>query len=421
DHIEVSGYTVEPSGELVAGTKEVTIRYTEGDVEKTTTQAITVKKKETPNPEAVLEGISITKAPDKTEYKEGEKFDSAGMEVTATYSDKTTKKVSGYTVEPSGELVAGTKEITIRYTEGDVEKTTTQAITVKKKETPNPEAVLEGISVTKTPDKTEYKEGEKFDSAGMEVTATYSDKTTKKVSGYTVELSGELVAGTKEVTIRYTEGDVEKTTTQTITVAPKKDAVKDREWTFKDLKINEKDWKYNSARYVYNRYLMNGVGGNELFQPDQKLTRGMFATILYRMAKEPKVQFTDLFSDVVEGRWYSNAILWVNEMGIAQGYGDGSFGWELEIRRAELVKMLYLYGEKHGLDMGGRAELASFTDVDSVDAWAEDYLKWAVQKQMITGKPNGDDSFRLDPKGKTTRAECTKMLMMFMEAYGIFE
>ena len=212
---------------------------------------------------------------------------------------------------------------------------------------------------------------------------------------------------------------MKKTTTQAITVIPKKNVVKDREWTFKDVKINEKDWKYNSARYVYNRYLMNGVGGNELFQPDQKLTRGMFATILYRMAKEPKVQFTNLFSDVVEGRWYSNAILWVNEMGIAQGYGDGSFGWELEIRRAELVKMLYLYGEKHGLDMGGRAELASFTDVDSVDAWAEDYLKWAVEKQMITGKPNGDKSFRLDPKGKTTRAECAKMLMMFMEAYGI--
>ncbi|MBR6771237.1 MAG: S-layer homology domain-containing protein, partial [Lachnospiraceae bacterium] len=370
-------------------------------------------------PEAVLESISVTKAPAKTEYQEGEKFDSAGMEVTAAYSDNSTKTVDRYTVEPSGALAADVTEVTIRYTEGGVEKTTTQKITVNKKETPKPEAVLESISVTKAPAKTEYQEGEKFDSAGMEVTAAYSDISTKTVDRYTVEPSGALAADATEVTIRYTEGGVEKTITQKITVVPKKDVVKDREWTFKDLKINEKDWKYNSARYVYNRYLMNGVGGNELFQPDQKLTRGMFATILYRMVNEPAIPFTNRFSDVSEGRWYSNAILWVNEMGIAQGYGDGRFGWELEIRRAELVKMLYLYGEKHGLNMDGRAELASFTDVDSVDTWAEDYLKWAVEKQMITGKPNGDNSLRLDPKGKTTRAECAKMLMMFMEAYGI--
>ncbi|MBR6770014.1 MAG: bacterial Ig-like domain-containing protein, partial [Lachnospiraceae bacterium] len=214
----VDSYTVEPSGALAADVTEVTIRYTEGGVEKTTTQKITVNKKETPKPEVVLEGISITKAPTKTEYQEGEKFDSAGMEVTAAYSDDSTKTVDSYTVEPSGILAADVTEVTIRYTEGGVEKTTTQKITVNKKETPKPEVVLEGISITKAPTKTEYQEGEKFDSAGMEVTAAYSDDSTKAVDSYTVEPSGALAADVTEVTIRYTEGGVEKTTTQKITV-----------------------------------------------------------------------------------------------------------------------------------------------------------------------------------------------------------
>ena len=194
---KVEEYTVEPAGALTAGITEVTIRYTEDGVEKTTVQAITVNKKDTPQPEVLLEGISVTKAPDKTEYTEGEEFDPTGMEVTATYSDKTTKKVDSYTVEPSGELAAGTKEVTIRYTEGDVVMTTKQAITVNKKDTdtPQPGTVLEGISITKAPDKTVYEEGEEFDPTGMEVTATYSDDSTKTVDSYTVEPSGGQLHG----------------------------------------------------------------------------------------------------------------------------------------------------------------------------------------------------------------------------------
>ncbi len=47
-------------------------------------------------PEPVtLKGISVSKAPTKTEYWAGETFDPAGMEITATYSDYSSKTFSG--------------------------------------------------------------------------------------------------------------------------------------------------------------------------------------------------------------------------------------------------------------------------------------------------------------------------------------
>ena len=53
------------------------------------------------------------------------------MEVTATYNDGTTKKVTSYTITDGNNLTAGKTSVTISYTENGVTKTTTQAITVK--------------------------------------------------------------------------------------------------------------------------------------------------------------------------------------------------------------------------------------------------------------------------------------------------
>lgn len=78
-----------------------------------------------------LTGIAITTPPTKTTYNAGETFDSAGMVVTATYSNGATLTSPSYTFSPAGALTAGDTAITITYTENGVTKTATQAITVK--------------------------------------------------------------------------------------------------------------------------------------------------------------------------------------------------------------------------------------------------------------------------------------------------
>ena len=77
---------------------------------------------------------------------------------------------------------------------------------------------LMGIEITTAPTKTAYTVGESFDPAGMVVTARYSDQSTEAVTTYTYSPTGALTLNDTEITVSYTEGNVTKTATQTITV-----------------------------------------------------------------------------------------------------------------------------------------------------------------------------------------------------------
>lgn len=203
-----------------------------------------------------------------------------------------------------------------------------------------------------------------------------------------------------------------------VTLAVKKAAsIPDEKWPFSDVEAVAGHWKYENIKFVYKNGLMGGVGGSDLFRPDQPLTRAMFATVLYRMAGEPEAVYKPKFTDVAAGRWYSSAVIWANDKKIVNGYSDGSYGVNDNITREQIAKMLCLFGQAQGYDTEARASLEGFTDKASVSAWAEGYLQWAVDAGMVSGKPNGDGSYRLDPRGQATRAECAKMLRMFLEKY----
>lgn len=92
--------------------------------------------------------------------------------------------------------------------------------------------VLTGISVSGK-FKTEYHVGQTFETDGMVVTASYSNSTSKPVTGYTVSPEKfETVQSDATVTITYTEGDVTKTATVTVNVGPDLGYTKDDEGTY---------------------------------------------------------------------------------------------------------------------------------------------------------------------------------------------
>ncbi|MGD9559290.1 MAG: MBG domain-containing protein [Oscillospiraceae bacterium] len=81
-----------------------------------------------------LVSIGVTTLPTKREYTNGENLSLAGLVVTATYSDGTTRVVDGWTASPAnGSKLegTGTKTITIRYTEDGESTSTTFTVTVK--------------------------------------------------------------------------------------------------------------------------------------------------------------------------------------------------------------------------------------------------------------------------------------------------
>ncbi len=202
----VTDYAYTPTGSLTKNDTKITITYKD----KTATVTITVKEKTPPVVEKTLERIEITKNPNKTEYEEGEKFDKTGMVVTAVYSDNSRETVTDYTYAPTGSLTANDKRVIITY-KG---KTTTISISVKKIE-----KVLERLEITAPPSKTTYKEGEKFDSTGMGVTAIYSDGTREIITNYNCFPVVELTTSNDKITVSYTYQG--KTVTQTYAIEVK--------------------------------------------------------------------------------------------------------------------------------------------------------------------------------------------------------
>lgn len=80
-----------------------------------------------------LVSIAVTTPPAKTVYEYGDSFQSAGMVVTATYSDGGSAAVSNYSISPTTFTSVGSQSVTISYTEHGVTKTSTTAVTVNKK------------------------------------------------------------------------------------------------------------------------------------------------------------------------------------------------------------------------------------------------------------------------------------------------
>ena len=198
---------------IAKDTTAITVNYQRAGIRKTASVAVTVR---------VLASIEISNPPTKTAYKYGEVFSPAGMAVTARYTDGQSRTVTGYTYSPTGALKLSDTTITVSYTEGDVTKTATQAITVAK--------VLDRIAVTTPPNRTSYFSGEQFSTAGMVVTAYYTDGSSGAVTGYAYSPAGALAAGNTTITVSYTEGGVTKTTTQAITVTTINTTLNSNSW-----------------------------------------------------------------------------------------------------------------------------------------------------------------------------------------------
>ncbi len=168
-------------------------------------------------------------------------------------------------------------------------------------------------------------------------------------------------------------------------------------------------WYYDYVSYVYTQKLMSGKDVN-IFAPEDQLTRAEFATILYNAAGKPEVSYSAIFADVPDGQWYTDAILWANQVNIVNGYDTGMFGTTDVVTREQLVLMLKKFGMYEGRDMGSDSNvLNTFGDYSSVSTWAKDAMAWAVTKGIISGKDN-----HLLPQGGATRAEAATILYHYM-------
>lgn len=180
-------------------------------------------------------------------------------------------------------------------------------------------------------------------------------------------------------------------------------------WLYNLKDVSSDDWYYPILPAVYD--MMKGVSDTE-FAPNALMTRGMFITILYRFAGEPAAEGDNLFTDVQQGMWYEDAIVWAASNQIVQGMDETHFAPGMVVTREQIAVMLKRFVEAQSYNIFFNSNLFdkpsdydAFPDTEDVSVWAKDAMEWAVKYGLIRGTAKG-----LEPRASATRAQTAQVI-----------
>lgn len=182
-------------------------------------------------------------------------------------------------------------------------------------------------------------------------------------------------------------------------------------WKNPFLDVSESDWFYEVVKSACKNELMNGVSAN-YFDPNADITRGMFVTVLYRMAGSPITGVLN-FTDVPSYEYYASAIAWAHKAGIVKGISDSEFAPDDRITREQMAAILHRYMQYNNLDTtaGNDTNILSYSDSFSISEYAVPSVQWAVATGVMIG--NGDGTFA--PINNATRAEAAAVFVRTLE------
>lgn len=137
-----------------------------------------------------------------------------------------------------------------------------------------------------------------------------------------------------------------------------------------------------------------GGYGNGLFGPDDNMTRAQAAQMFYNLLLNKNVDITVDFTDVPADEWYGNAVRTLASLGVIKGIGDGQFAPNRTITRAEFTVIAMRFANVS-------ADVTNpFTDI-AMNDWYYTAVTSAVSYGWITGYSDG--TFK--PMATITRAE----------------
>ena len=169
--------------------------------------------------------------------------------------------------------------------------------------------------------------------------------------------------------------------------------------------VKDGAWYETGVQFVFDNDLMSGSNG--MFHPTADITRAQIVTTLYRLAGSPPVINRSAlhdFTDVKEGKYYTDAVCWAYAKGIATG-NDGVFNPAGKLTRQQMAAFFFRFAEEMGMDTITRGDISSMINADQVSGYAKDPVEWAVGKGLISGSEvtdaNGNKAYDLKQRGNT--------------------
>lgn len=159
----------------------------------------------------------------------------------------------------------------------------------------------------------------------------------------------------------------------------KPDEPKDYEMSFVDL--NEKAYYYDAVLWAVKNGITAGIDTTH-FVPNGIANRAQMVTFLWRAAGCPKPTSTKCaFTDIVEGSYYYDAVLWAVEKGITSGTSETTFAPTDTVNRSQAVTFMARMCGVKDKDAGYTHPFADVKD----GAYYNNAVAWAYENKITDG------------------------------------
>lgn len=163
-------------------------------------------------------------------------------------------------------------------------------------------------------------------------------------------------------------------------------------------------WHFSAIDEAVSKGIFNGKGNN-VFAPDDSITRAEFVKSLANLADADLSSYTKpSFNDVKEGDWHAKVIAWAEDNEIVKGKGGGNFGPNDKITREQICVIMANFGSLSPSNSN------KFSDDSQISGWAKDAVYACRDKGIISGKGGN----RFAPSDNATRAEAAKITVNFV-------
>ena len=172
--------------------------------------------------------------------------------------------------------------------------------------------------------------------------------------------------------------------------------------------VKESHWYYSAVEYAFEKGMMSGMT-ETTFGPNIATNRAMLVSVLWRFEGSPE-GFDHSFSDVKSSHYFDKAVAWAYSNNIVAGKSADKYAPNDKLTREQMAAILYRYAKYAGKDTTAEGDISVFADLNKLDSYAVDAMKWAYGKGVITGM----NATTLDPNGNATRAQLASILQRFL-------
>ncbi|XOK62825.1 carboxypeptidase regulatory-like domain-containing protein [Paenibacillus elgii] len=173
-------------------------------------------------------------------------------------------------------------------------------------------------------------------------------------------------------------------------------------------------WAESDIQRLASKFIVKGMT-DKLYEPDKKITRAEFTSLLVRSLGLLEDPGYATFHDIQPKDWYAGAVGAAVKAGLVNGFENGAFEPNGSITREQMAIMINRALKAAGSDSSSKEEadmrINKFKDREAISEWSAASVEQVVRTGIIEGMT--DTTF--EPSLDSTRAQVATVLNRFLQ------